>query len=101
MSRPSLNPPARPSGLANASSIGNPSDNSNGREQQEALAASGVQVETGGHQPATLAAADLVVVSPGVPVEQPAFAAARDRGVEIIGELELAWRWRRVRARIS
>jgi UDP-N-acetylmuramoylalanine--D-glutamate ligase len=62
-------------------------------EGAEALAASGVEVETGGHQPATLAAADLVVVSPGVPVEQPAFAAARDRGVEIIGELELAYRW--------
>ena len=61
--------------------------------EAEALAASGVQVETGGHQPATLAGADLVVVSPGVPIEQPAFAAARERGVEIIGELELAWRW--------
>src|SRR5688572_23279106 len=61
--------------------------------EAESLAASGVQVETGGHQPATLAGADLVVVSPGVPVEQPAFAAAREQGVEIIGELELAWRW--------
>ena len=62
-------------------------------DEAGALAAAGVQVETGGHQSATLAAADLVVVSPGVPVEQPVFAAARDRGVEIIGELELAWRW--------
>jgi UDP-N-acetylmuramoylalanine--D-glutamate ligase len=59
----------------------------------EALAATGVRVETGGHQPGTLAEADLVVVSPGVPVEQPAFAPARARGVEIIGELELASRW--------
>jgi UDP-N-acetylmuramoylalanine--D-glutamate ligase len=58
-----------------------------------ALAASGVRVETGGHLPQTLASADLVVVSPGVPLEQPAFAPARERGVEIIGELELAWRW--------
>ena len=57
------------------------------------LAASGVQIETGGHQAATLAQAELVVVSPGVPLEQPVFAAARERGVEIIGELELAWRW--------
>src|SRR5688572_3671219 len=61
--------------------------------EAEALAASGVHVEAGGHQAATLAGADLVVVSPGVPVEQPAFAAAREKGVEIIGELELAWRW--------
>jgi len=59
----------------------------------EALAAAGVRIETGGHQAATLEAADLVVVSPGVPVEQPVFEAARSRGVEIIGELELASRW--------
>ena len=58
-----------------------------------ALEAAGVRVEAGGHQAATLAGADLVVVSPGVPLEQPVFAAARDRGVEIIGELEMAWRW--------
>jgi UDP-N-acetylmuramoylalanine--D-glutamate ligase len=53
----------------------------------------GVDLELGGHRPETLAAADLVVVSPGVAVEQPAFDAARRRGIEIIGELELAWRW--------
>src|ERR1043165_2372819 len=62
-------------------------------DEAAALAASGVQIETGGHQSGTLAQADLVVVSPGVPLEQPVFAAARERGVEIIGELELAWRW--------
>ena len=53
----------------------------------------GVQLELGGHNPETFAAADLVVVSPGVPVEQPVFDSARERHVEIIGELELAWRW--------
>ena len=62
-------------------------------DESPALAAAGVRIETGGHQEATLAAADLVVVSPGVPMEQPAFEAARARGVEIIGELEMAWRW--------
>ena len=46
----------------------------------------------------TLASADLLVVSPGVPVEGPVFDAVRQRGVEIIGELELAWRW--VRGRV-
>ena len=59
----------------------------------EALTAAGVRIETGGHREATLAAADLVVVSPGVPLEQPVFEAARARGVEIIGELEMASRW--------
>lgn len=62
-------------------------------DEADALAAAGVRLETGGHQADTLAQADLVVVSPGVPIEQPVFAAARAKGVEIIGELELAWRW--------
>jgi UDP-N-acetylmuramoylalanine--D-glutamate ligase len=57
------------------------------------LGGAGVALELGGHRPETLAEADLVVTSPGVPIEQPVFDAARRRGVEIIGELELAWRW--------
>jgi UDP-N-acetylmuramoylalanine--D-glutamate ligase len=57
------------------------------------LTAAGVALELGGHQPETLAAAELVVVSPGVPVEQAVFDPAREHGVEIIGELELASRW--------
>jgi UDP-N-acetylmuramoylalanine--D-glutamate ligase len=57
------------------------------------LRESGVALELGGHRPETLADADLIVTSPGVPTEQPAFDAAKQRGVEIIGELELAWRW--------
>ena len=63
----------------------------------ERLQDAGVQIEVGGHQPQTLASAELVVVSPGVPIEQPVFDAPRDRGVEIIGELELASRWLRGR----
>src|SRR5262245_31181880 len=59
----------------------------------DALAASGVQIERGGHQARRLADAGLIVVSPGVPRERPVFQPARARGVEIIGELELAWRW--------
>jgi UDP-N-acetylmuramoylalanine--D-glutamate ligase len=33
-----------------------------------------------------------VVKSPGVPNEAPVIAAARDRGLPVLGELELAWR---------
>jgi UDP-N-acetylmuramoylalanine--D-glutamate ligase len=36
--------------------------------------------------------ARTVVKSPGVPGEAPVVAAARERGAEVIGELELAWR---------
>ena len=53
----------------------------------------GVELELGGHTAATFERADLVVVSPGVPTEQAVFDSARRRGVEIIGELELASRW--------
>jgi UDP-N-acetylmuramoylalanine--D-glutamate ligase len=55
----------------------------------------GIEVELGGHEATTLRAADLIVTSPGVPLEQPPFEDARGRGVEIIGELELASRWLR------
>lgn len=36
---------------------------------------------------------NLVVVSPGVPWDIPALATARDIGLEVIGETELAWRF--------
>jgi UDP-N-acetylmuramoylalanine--D-glutamate ligase len=36
--------------------------------------------------------AALVVKSPGVPSQAPVIAAARSRGVPVMGELELAWR---------
>jgi len=62
-------------------------------EGEERLTAAGVALELGGHQSDTLAGADLIVTSPGVPLEQPIFEAARNRGVEIVGELEFAWRW--------
>lgn len=36
--------------------------------------------------------AELVVISPGVPVDAPALVSVRARGVPVIGELELGWR---------
>jgi UDP-N-acetylmuramoylalanine--D-glutamate ligase len=51
-----------------------------------------VELYAGGHPPEAFSAADLVVVSPGVPADHPALASARARGVPVIGELELAWR---------
>jgi UDP-N-acetylmuramoylalanine--D-glutamate ligase len=57
------------------------------------LADIGVALETGGHQQATFTGADLVVLSPGVPPETAAVAAARAQGVPIVAEIELAWRW--------
>jgi len=61
------------------------------------LADQGVALELGGHREETLRGADLVVVSPGVHLDQPALNAAREAGVPVIGELELASRWLRGR----
>ncbi len=63
----------------------------------EPLRELGVRVELGGHQPATFADADLIVLSPGVPAEQPVVENARAQGVPVIGEIELASRWLRGR----
>lgn len=56
----------------------------------------GVAFELGGHRADTFRAADLIVVSPGVPAI-PEIAAAREAGVEVIGEYELACRFLRGR----
>src|SRR5512138_652283 len=46
----------------------------------------------GGHDPADFTGADLVVVSPGVPLSLPEIEGARRQGVPVIGEVELAAR---------
>jgi UDP-N-acetylmuramoylalanine--D-glutamate ligase len=50
----------------------------------------GVVVETGGHGERTFQEQDLIVVSPGVPVDATPLVQARARGEEVIGEVELA-----------
>jgi UDP-N-acetylmuramoylalanine--D-glutamate ligase len=59
----------------------------------ERLRAAGVGLELGGHDASTLLASDLVVLSPGVPLETPVVQQARTAGVPVIGEIELASRW--------
>ena len=57
------------------------------------LADLGVRLIGGGDDAASaFVGADLVVVSPGVPLDSAQLAPARARGVPIIGELELGWR---------
>ena len=56
------------------------------------LEARGVEVETEGHGPANVRWADVVVVSPGVPMNSPPVALALREGKEVISEIELAWR---------
>jgi len=50
----------------------------------------GIAVETGGHGERTFRGQDLIVVSPGVPVDSPSLVQARALGEAVIGEIELA-----------
>jgi UDP-N-acetylmuramoylalanine--D-glutamate ligase len=50
----------------------------------------GITVETGGHGDRTFRDQDLIVVSPGVPVDAPQLVQARSLGEKVIGEIELA-----------
>ncbi len=53
----------------------------------------GITVETGGHGERTFRGQDLIVVSPGVPVDAPLLVQARSLGEAVIGEIELASRF--------
>jgi UDP-N-acetylmuramoylalanine--D-glutamate ligase len=61
-------------------------------EAAAALAGVDVRWEVGGHVLASFTEADLVVMSPGVPT-LPEMTAARAAGVEVIAEIELAFRF--------
>jgi UDP-N-acetylmuramoylalanine--D-glutamate ligase len=56
------------------------------------LAAAGVEVVLDADGLALLEGTRTVVKSPGVPREAPVIAAALERGIDVVGELELAWR---------
>jgi UDP-N-acetylmuramoylalanine--D-glutamate ligase len=53
----------------------------------------GISVETGGHGERTFGQQDLIIISPGVPVNAPALEPARKLSIPIIGEVELAARF--------
>lgn len=50
-----------------------------------------ITLALGGHPPELFQEADLVVVSPGVPLNIPPLKMAFERGIKVIGELELAY----------
>lgn len=59
-------------------------------EDGRRLAAAGVVVEWSGHDLARIRRAVGVVLSPGIPPDAPAVAAARDAGVPVRAEIDLA-----------
>ena len=60
------------------------------REHIPALLDAGIAVETGTHGERTFRNQDLIVVSPGVPVDAEPLVQARALGQPVIGEIELA-----------
>lgn len=71
----------------------NDGDDARAREQAAELEALGVTVRLG--DGATLPeGTELVVTAPGWKPDKPLFTAAREAGVEIWGDVELAWRLR-------
>ena len=63
------------------------------REEIPVLLDHGITVETGQHAERTFRDQDLIVVSPGVPFDVPQLVHARERGITVIGEVELAARF--------
>ncbi len=63
------------------------------RDEIPQLLDHGISVETGQHGERTFRDQDLIVVSPGVPYDVPQLVHARERGIPVIGEVELAARF--------
>jgi UDP-N-acetylmuramoylalanine--D-glutamate ligase len=54
------------------------------------MKALGVTLETGGHTMDTFIRAQWIMVSPGVPLDLAPLAAAREKGIPVTGEMDLA-----------
>jgi UDP-N-acetylmuramoylalanine--D-glutamate ligase len=61
-------------------------------DEAAGLPQAGVEVNLGVDGTRQLDRARTLVKSPGVPQDAPVVRAARERGIEVTGELELAWR---------
>lgn len=57
----------------------------------DALRGTACEFRLGEDPLALLSQADGLVISPGVPIDAPIVQAAKERGVPMVGELELAW----------
>jgi UDP-N-acetylmuramoylalanine--D-glutamate ligase len=58
------------------------------------LAAHDIPFEQGGHDEARILEADMVVKSPGIPHEAPMVRAVRAREIEVVSDVELAYRYK-------
>jgi UDP-N-acetylmuramoylalanine--D-glutamate ligase len=67
-------------------------DRSDTPELRTALERAGIDGRLGGYGPQDLNGTDLVVVSPGVPWDEPLVESARARGIEVTSEIDLFFR---------
>ena len=58
------------------------------------LRANGIEFEEGGHSEERILAADEVVKSPGIPEKNEMVKAIRAKGIPLISEIELAYRYK-------
>ncbi|MCL5406759.1 MAG: UDP-N-acetylmuramoyl-L-alanine--D-glutamate ligase, partial [Deltaproteobacteria bacterium] len=58
----------------------------------DSIGKAGALLRLGGHRLEDFLSADSIIVSPGIPLDIEPLVQARSRGIEIIGELEWAWR---------
>lgn len=69
-------------------------DNDQLRHMGQPLVQEGISLKLGDRlDPVKEAWPERIVVSPGVPWDIPLLVAAREKGVEVTGELELAWQY--------
>src|SRR3989338_8260054 len=63
------------------------------QRERESLCEIPVRFLLGGEETAWLEGLDLLVPSPGVPAENPLLREARNRGIQVVSEIELAYRF--------
>jgi len=73
--------------------IGDRSENHELLEIKQRLQEIGIEVNLGTTPDLEKSQPQLIVVSPGVAWDSPWLQQARDRGIDTIGEIELAWRY--------
>ncbi len=63
------------------------------RKTLDALEKDGIRLYLGVNPDDIIEDMDMLVMSPGVPTDLPFVIKAREKGIEVIGEIELAWRY--------
>jgi UDP-N-acetylmuramoylalanine--D-glutamate ligase len=61
---------------------------------KEELNEHGIEFEESGHTMETILAADEIMKSPGIPEKSEVMKAIRKKGIPVISEIELAWRYK-------